>query len=372
MDQTRLSRLRDAMRAAGLDAVFVSSPKNVQYLTGMKPMMEGLVMPFHDPEYFALVQADRCDVLCDGRYINEAKQKAGAAARKLEAPVTPAVIGDKIRELLGGGGKCVGFERDAMLHSDAVALFDHLKDIRWKPFEEVLAGLRVRKSPEEVALLRKAQDVTGDAFEHVVKWIRVGMTERQVALEIENFLRTHSEGNSFHPIVAFGETGCNPHYSPSPTRKLEKGHMVLLDFGGITEGYCGDLTRMLVMGRADARQRDVYGLVLEAQQRCLKGVRAGRTCHELDALCRDFFRENGCGDAFMHGTGHGLGLAIHEDPRIKQTFQNKVEPGMVFTVEPGLYFEGWGGVRIEDVVVVTESGCENLTRAGKELIEVPS
>lgn len=370
MDQVRLGRLREAIRAGGVDAVFVTSPKNVQYLTGLRPMMEGLVMPFHDPEFFALVQADRCDVLCDGRYINEARHKVGAAAQKLEAPLNPGVIGNKIRELLGSGSKHVGFERDAMLHGDAVALIEHLKDYRWKPFEEVLAGLRVRKSPDEVVLLRKAQDVTCDAFEHVARWIRVGMTERQVALEIDNYLRTNSEGNSFHPIVAFGETGCNPHYAPSPTRKLEKGQMVLLDFGGIHDGYCGDLTRMLVMGKADARHKEVYGLVLEAQERCLKGVRAGRTCHELDALCRDFFKEKGCGDAFMHGTGHGLGLAIHEDPRIKQTFQNKVEPGMVFTVEPGLYYQGWGGVRIEDVVVVTEAGCENLTRARKELVEV--
>jgi Xaa-Pro aminopeptidase len=370
MELARVSRCREAMRGLGLDALFVSNPKNVQYLTGIRAMMEGLVMPFHDPEYFVLLQAERCDVLCDGRYINEVRGRGDVGAALLEAPVTPKGIAERIRSLLGAGARVLGYERDAVLYGDGVALMAALEGLEFRPAEALLAGLRVRKTRDEVEKLRRAQAITGQAFEHIAGWIRPGMTERQVALEIDNYLRTHSEGNSFHPIVAFGETGCNPHYAPSPTRRLEKAQMVLLDFGGIHEGYCGDLTRMLVMGRADARQREVYDLVLGAQRRCLEMVRPGLTCEELDAACRNFFRERGCAEAFLHGTGHGVGLAIHEDPRIKSTFKTKVEPGMVFTVEPGLYYAGWGGVRIEDMVVVTESGCENLTTTSKELVEV--
>ena len=370
MDTQRLRRLQDAVRTAGLDALLLTNPKNVLYITGIAPMMEGSVMPFHDPEYFALIQPERCDVLCDGRYIAEIKGRAGFTANLLEAPVSAKVIGDKIKGLLSPSARNIGYESDAMLHRDAIALMEHLPAYTWKPAEQLPADMRVIKSREEIELIRKAQAITGDAFGHMCKTIRVGMTEKQVALAIGNYLREHSEGNSFNPIVAFGETGAFPHYVPSPDRKLQKGQMVLLDFGGIYRGYCGDLTRMLVMGKADARMREVYDMVLAAQQKCLDGLRPGKTCHELDALCRDYFASKGCADAFSHGTGHGVGLAIHEPPTLKRTFQNKVAPGMIVTIEPGLYFSGWGGVRIEDLVVITETGHENLTPTPKKLAEI--
>ena len=370
MNSMRLNKLRDAMKAGGMDAVFVAGPKNVQYVTGLKAMMEGNVQPFNDPEYFAVVQKNRCDVLCDGRYFTEVSGHAGITAQLLKSPVTAKVIGEKVKDLLASGSRTIGYERDGLLYGDATALMGELKGVEWKPAEEILAGLRVRKTPDEIEKIRKAQAITGQAFEHMVTTIRVGMSERDVAFEIDGYLRKHSEGNSFKPIIAFGETGCHPHYTPDANRKLQKGHMVLLDFGAVYDGYCGDMTRMLVMGKADARQKEVYGLVLEAQERCLAGVRPGATCHQLDSLCRDYFVSKGYGDAFMHGTGHGVGLAIHEDPRLKQTFQTVVEPGMVFSVEPGLYFAGWGGVRIEDLVAVTDDGYQNLTTTPKNLVEV--
>lgn len=370
MDPQRLERLRQEMQSAGLDAVFVSNPKNVQYLTGFKAMMPGEVQPIGDPEGFALVRPSDVHLLCDGRYIAGARQLPGVTAQLIESPTGPKIIADKIKELVGAGAKTIGFERDALLYSDAVGLLESSPDVKWQPAEERLAGLRLIKTPEEVELIRKAQAITSDCFEHVVKFIRIGMTERQVALEIGNYLRTQSEGNSFDPIVAFGETSCHPHYLPDRNRILEKGQMVLLDFGSIHEGYCGDMTRMLFMGKADDRQREVYDLVLQAQLRCLGGIKPGVTCHSLDALCRDYFAENGCAEQFAHGTGHGVGLAIHEAPRIKRGIEAKVEPGMVFTVEPGLYYEGWGGVRIEDMIVVTDTGHDNLTTTSKVIVEL--
>lgn len=370
MDPNRITRLRTAMQSAGLDAVFVSSPKNVLYLTGIPPMMEGLVLPLADPEYFALVQADRIDVLCDGRYIGAIQGRKGYTTNLLEAPVSATSIGNRVKGLLTPGVKTLGYEADALLHCDALGLMAAIPSVTWKTCEDMLANLRVIKSREEIELIRKAQAITGQAFEHICKVIRVGMTEKDVALEIGNYLRKNSEGNSFNPIVAFGETGAFPHYVPSPDRVLKAGQMVLTDFGGIWHGYCGDLTRMIAMGKADARMREVYDTVLAAQEKCLAGIAPGKSCHELDALCRDYFASKGCADAFMHGTGHGVGLAIHEDPRIKKTFQNKVAPGMVFTVEPGLYYEGWGGVRIEDMIAVTETGIDNLTTTSKKLVEI--
>ncbi len=370
MNAKRWSNLQNAMQADGLDGLLVANVKNVQYLAGFKTTMPGDVQHFGDPEGFVLIYKGECHLLCDGRYIAGAKQLPGVTAQFISSPTNASVLAAKIKDIVGGRGKTIGFESDALLYCDAVGLFEQAGEFTWKPAEEVLAGLRLIKTAEEVELIRKAQAITSQCFDHVAKWIRPGMTERQVALEIDGYLRVNSEGNSFSPIVAFGETGCNPHYLPSPTRKLERGQMALLDFGSIHEGYCGDMTRMICTGKADARQREVYDLVLQAQLRCLAGIKPGVTCHDLDSLCRDYFRSKSCAEAFMHGTGHGVGLAIHEDPRIKQTFKTPVAPGMVFTVEPGLYYSGWGGVRIEDMIVVTETGYENLTTTSKELLEL--
>lgn len=370
MNAGRLERLGQRMKAEGLDAMFVTNPKNVQYLSSFVSMLPGEVQSFGDPEGFVLVRSGQCHLLCDGRYIAGAQQLPGVTAHQIASPTTAKVIAEAIRQIVGAGDKRIGYERDALLYGDAIALMDALADVSWVPGEGILAGLRVIKTPQEVELIRKAQAITGECFSHMVDFIRLGLTEKEVALEIDNYLRRHSEGNSFSPIVAFGETGCNPHYLPSPDRKLEKGQMVLLDFGSIYQGYCGDMTRMICMGKADGRQREVYDLVLQAQLRCLDGIKPGVTCHALDAICRDYFAEHGCAEQFAHGTGHGVGLAIHENPRLKQGFETKIEPGMVFTVEPGLYYVGWGGVRIEDMVVATETGYDNLTTTSKTLVEL--
>jgi len=370
MNAARLEKLQRRMQEQGLDAVFVTNPKNVQYLTGFMSMMPGEVQPFGDPEGIVVVHAGQCHLLCDGRYIAGARKLAGATAHEIASPTSARVLAEAMTGIVGAGKKRIGYERDALLYGDAVALMECLPDVVWSPAEEVLAALRVIKTAEEVELLRRAQAITGECFDHMVSFLRVGLSEREVALEIDNYLRRNSEGNSFDPIVAFGETGCNPHYLPSPQRKLEKGQLVLLDFGSIHNGYCGDMTRMVCMGKADGRQREVYDLVLQAQLRCLDGIKPGATCHALDALCRDYFAERGCAEQFAHGTGHGVGLAIHEDPRIKKGFETKIEPGMVFTVEPGLYYVGWGGVRIEDMIVVTETGYDNLTTTPKALVEL--
>jgi len=370
MDALRIKRVREAMRKAGLEAVFVTNPKNVKYLTGFKTMLPGEVQSFGDPEGFALIHKNRCDFLCDGRYIDGARQLPGVSAQLLDMPVNAKTIAARVKGLLPRGAKRVGFERNAVLYSDGLELAKYLKGVRLKPAEGLFAELRECKTPGEVKMIRKAQAITSDCFDHMLKFIRLGMSEREVALEIDKFMRTNSEGNSFDPIVAFGETSCQPHYVPDAKRKLKKGQMVLLDFGAVYNGYCGDMTRMVFMGKADARYRKVYNLVLEAQLKCLAAVKPGRTGHELDMIVRDTFQKNGCLENFLHGTGHGVGLAIHEDPRIKKGFKTRVEPGMAFSVEPGLYYSGWGGVRIEDLVVVTKTGRENITRTTKKLIEL--
>ncbi|MBX3394632.1 MAG: aminopeptidase P family protein [Phycisphaerae bacterium] len=370
MISMRHERLSQAMVQAGLDALFISNPKNVLYLSGFHATMPGEVQSVGDPEAFVLAYRGEIHLLCDGRYIAGAGELNGITPHRIESPTTPKIIADELLRILGPATKVLGYEPDALIHSDAVALLACLGTLECRPAGDIMTGLRMIKTAQEIAELRQAQAITGACFEHVAGRIRVGMSERDVAFEIDTYLRKHSEGNSFSPIVAFGETSARPHYSPNSNRKLESGHLVLLDFGAVHHGYCGDLTRMLVMGKASSRHREVYDLVLKAQLRCLAGIKPGMSWQDIDALCRDYFRDHGCADAFMHGTGHGVGLAIHEPPRLKQTFQEKIAPGMVFTIEPGLYFVGWGGVRIEDMVVATQTGIENLTTTSKELLEV--
>lgn len=370
MDTTRLNRLQQAMSGAGLDAIFITNPKNVNYYSGFHTSMPGEVQSVGDPEGFVVAYKGEVHLLCDGRYIAGAQELKGVSPHRIDSPTTPKVVADGIRAIIGDGRKTIGFEPDAMLYSDALGVLECLSDMQMKPAGDLLSEIRTIKSKAEVDLIREAQKITGACFDHVVKQIRVGVSERDIAFEIDTFLRRHSEGSSFSPIVAFGETSSRPHYGPDASRKLEKDQLVLLDFGAVHHGYCGDMTRMVVMGKASERHKEVYELVLQAQLRCLNGIKPGMACREVDALCRDYFREKGCVEAFMHGTGHGVGLAIHENPRIKPTFQQHIASGMVFTVEPGLYYPGWGGVRIEDMVSITESGYENLTTTPKTLLEL--
>jgi Xaa-Pro aminopeptidase len=371
MNSNLLKSVKLKMKDAGLDAIFVSNPRNVKYLTGFKTTLPGDVQSFSDPEGFVLVHSQRVDFLCDGRYINVARQIPGVTAQLLETPLNPARIGAKVRELLPEGAKNLGFERDAVTHADAVEFLGSLGGLAIEPAESIFVDIRLRKSPEEIALLRTAEKITSDCYRHAVKAIRAGMSERDLALEIDNYLRSKSDGCSFETIVAFGETACNPHYVPDPKRKLKKGQLVLMDLGSIYQGYCGDMTRVVCFGKADARQREVYDIVLEAQLAGLSMVRPGAKAHDIDMAVRGVFEKHNCLDRFLHGTGHGIGLAVHEPPWIKHGFDTVIEPGMAFSVEPGLYYPGWGGVRIEDLVVVTDSGHENITKAPKKgLVEV--
>lgn len=368
--QTRVQRLRESMKAAGLDAMFVSAPLNVYYLSDFRCRSWSLCQPLNDPEGFVVVEPDRVTFLCDDRYDPSAARKAGFDHGRIAAPAGAANIAAELKRLCRPSWKALGFEAASLLHADAVGLMEALPDVRWKPADELLVRQRIIKDAAELDLLRRAARVTDEAYAHAVKTLRVGMSEADLAGEINHYLRTHSEGLAFDTIVAFGPAAAAPHYHPDPSHKLKKGDLVLMDFGGVVEGYHGDMTRVVFMGRADARQREVYEAVLGAQEACLKGLRAGMTEEAGDALARGYLERKGMADRFIHGTGHGVGLAIHEPPRLKTSFTTVLEPGMVVTVEPGLYYEGWGGVRIEDVAIITKDGIENITRSPKQLTEI--
>lgn len=367
----RLQRLKASMRDRGLDALFVSQPQNVYYLTGFRCRSWNLCQPLGDPEGFVLVEPERLTFLCDDRYDPSAAKAAGADHVRITSPPGVDALARELKTLLDRRGLSLGFEPSGLLHADAVGLIAATDPLRWQPADDLLMNQRILKDRAELDLLREAARVTDAACAHVVGRLRLGMSEHDVADEIGNYLRRNSEGLAFDTIVAFDAAAAAPHYHPSRQNKTRKGSLVLMDFGGVWEGYHGDLTRCAFMGKADGRQREIYEHVLQSQQAGLAGIRPGLTEGQADAFCRDYFSRYRLADRFIHGTGHGVGLAIHEPPRLKQSLTTPLAAGMVVTVEPGLYIEGWGGIRIEDVVIVTDSGSENITHAPKQLMEIP-
>jgi Xaa-Pro aminopeptidase len=242
--------------------------------------------------------------------------------------------------------------------------------------EGIVERARARKDDYEIATLREAARRLSRVAEHVITDVRAGQTERELAMAIDQRIRLAGFSKpAFDTIVAAGPNAAIPHARPGE-RTLTEGDLVVLDFGGVYDSYCVDLTRTVSVGRAGARARDVYAAVLEAHDLAIAAVAPGRSRFDIDAAARDALGARGLGEAFGHGTGHGLGIEVHEDPRISRRrpdvdpYDAPVETGMVFTIEPGAYLPGWGGVRIEDDVLVTDAGVEVLTGVTTDLIEV--
>lgn len=367
----RISRLRDAMKQRGLDGYLVTHPLNVYYLTNFRATMWNVVQPLDDPEGSLLVEPQRLTFLCDGRYDPTPARAAGAEHAEVKSPGGLRKIAEIVADRTKNRVRRLGFEAGALLHADALALMEAIPHVEWTRADELLTEMRIRKDAEEQKLLEQAAAITDGAYAHALKNMTLGMSEHDLADVINSYLRKHSEGISFNTIVGFGATAAAPHYEPSYDRKLEKGHLVLMDCGSVYKGYMGDMTRMAVIGKATDKMKKLYAIVLEAQKAVLNGLRPNMRGHDADKLARDVFEKHGVLDKYLHGTGHGIGLAIHEPPRLKQTFENPLAPGTVFSVEPGLYEEGWGGIRIEDIVIMQESGPKNITHSPKdELIEV--
>ena len=233
-----------------------------------------------------------------------------------------------------------------------------------------LDALRQVKDADEIALIRRACAIADEGFAHIIRYIQPGMTEMEVAAELEHYMRTlGSERPAFQTIIASGVRGSLPHGVASD-RVIARGELVTMDFGAVCAGYHSDITRTICVGRADARQREIYDAVLSAQMRALAALRPGVTGIEVDRVARDSLAEKNFEQYFGHGLGHSLGLEIHEEPRLSKAGKHIMQPNMLITDEPGVYIPGWGGIRIEDTVLITADGSEPLTRAPKEFIEI--
>jgi len=358
----RHAALAALLEAEGLDALLVTSRPNIRYLSG-----------FSGSAGVAVATRRELLVVTDFRYDEQAHQQCGAAAR---VEIEGASVWDRLFKELPSLGTLgvVGFEAHALSVKDAERLSlagGPAAAWRWKPAGELVERLRARKDPDEVAAIRAAAALAGEALHETLAAVRPGQTELEIAGLLEGALRRHgSEAHPFATIVATGPRTALPHAHTS-RRAVAAGEWLLLDFGAVVDGYCADVTRTVVVGaRATESQRALYELVAGAQRRAREGVRAGMSGREADALARDPIEARGFGAAFGHSTGHGLGLEVHEAPRLARTATDPLPESAVVTVEPGVYVPGHGGVRIEDDVHLSADGPVLLTDGRTDLVEL--
>lgn len=352
----RQGALRRSLEAAGLDALLVTHLPNVRYLTG-----------FTGSAGVLLVQPGRTVLVTDFRYESQAAQEVGNAAA---VEIDRSSVWERLRRVLEHRPvDALGIEASAVTVRDAERISERTRG-RVVPTTELVESLRVEKDVEEVDAIRAAADLAHAALAEVLPTVRAGERELDVAARLEAALRRRgSEWHPFQTIVASGPRSALPH-ARTTAREIARGEWLLLDFGAQVDGYCADLTRTVAVGRADERQREVYEIVRAAQRRARDGLRVGMTGREADALAREPIAARGYGDAFGHSLGHGLGLEVHEAPRLAATADAPLPCGAVVTVEPGIYLPGWGGVRLEDDVYLGPDGPELLSDGRTELIEL--
>jgi len=345
---TQLAELRAAMGRAGVDALWVSDPANVRAVSGFSSGKDGKV----------LVTPEGAVLYTDGRYTVQAQEESRLEAHIARPPETYQDAAGRVKDLR------TGFEAEHLTVAGLEALREHW-DTTLTPTRGLVEGLRRVKAPEELEAIREAQALADRVFGEVRPMIQAGVRELDVALKLELGLRRAGAEVGFDVIVASGPRGAMPHGVASE-KVIEDGDLVTIDFGARVRGYHSDMTRTVAVGRPTDELRRVYNAVLEAEEAAVAAVKPGVRAEDLDTLARGILERHGLLEAFAHSLGHGVGLNIHEGPGLRKGSEDVLESGMVITVEPGAYLPGVGGVRIEDLVLVTEAGYEVLSHTPKE------
>ncbi|MBR2875519.1 MAG: aminopeptidase P family protein [Clostridia bacterium] len=338
------------------DAIIITSPENRRYFTGFKSSDGFLVITYDESLFFT-----------DSRYIEAAKKQITVCETVLlkRASETIAPV------LKEKGIKKIFFETEHLTVSE----FNNFKNIfnfceveACEDLDGIIDFLRAVKTPEEVDCIKKAQQIAEEAFSHILKFIKVGVTEKEIALELDFYMLSHgAEAVSFETIAVSGKNSSMPHGVPTD-KKIESGDFITMDFGAVYNGYHSDMTRTVIVGQPSKKQKEIYETVLKAQRNALNALKAGVPCAKADKAARSIINDAGYKDCFGHGTGHGVGIEIHEIPTLSPASVFTLEKGNVVTVEPGIYIPGEFGVRIEDMALITEDGFINLTNCEKELI----
>lgn len=349
----KLKKLRQALQQADLPALLVTSAHSRRYLTG-----------FTGTAGVAVITANEAFFITDFRYTEQANdQIEGYEIIEQKTTLIEAVaqlVEDKQLTKLG-------FEQDAMTYAEYDRYANALK-AELVPTSGLVEKIRLIKTEDELTIIKQACKIADDAYEHILTFIKPGMTELEVSNELEFFMRKQgATSSSFNIIVASGTRSALPH-GVATDKVIESGDFVTLDFGAYYNGYVSDVTRTLAVGQPSDKLKEIYQVVLDSQLLALEKIKPGMTGKEADAISRDYIASKGYGEAFGHSLGHGIGLEVHEGPGLSSRSDVVLEPGMVITIEPGIYLPGIGGVRIEDDALVTETGVEKLTHTSKELV----
>lgn len=350
-------KVQDIIKKLDLDAILISNGNNMRYISG-----------FAGETGYVYISGSRHAVITDFRYTIQAELEAEGyevitiGGNGYEEAINDLLQSDQVNRL--------GFEAEDLLYSKYQGLRDKLRVAELVPTNDEITRLRRIKTPKELEYIRRAEEIGDRVFSDMLNFIKPGMTELEIAARIEYLLKLYGgQRTSFSAIVASGINSSMPHAVPT-MKKIENGDFLTMDFGCVYEGYCSDMTRTIVIGKASEKQKEIYSLVLEAQLAALGLIRAGLKGKEVDKVARDIIYGAGYEGCFGHGLGHSVGLYIHENPRLSQAEEEVLQVGMTETVEPGIYVKGFGGVRIEDLVAVTENGCDNFTHSEKKLIEL--
>ncbi len=354
----RMTRLRDALD--DLDALLVTRLVNIRYLTGFTGSAARL-----------LVGADQSLFVTDGRYRDQATDQLRAAGVDAEIIIGATAADQRaalVRATASAGAHRIGLEADGVTWAEQRTLADAFAGLELVPTDGIVDALRMVKEPGEVARIRAACAIADDALGELLPSLASGPTEREFALRLEFGMRERgASGVSFESIVGSGPNGAQPHARPSD-RPIGRGELVVIDFGCIVDGYCSDMTRTVSVGEPSAEARQVWETVARSQAAGCAATVVGADCADVDQASRAVIEAAGWGETFLHGTGHGVGLEIHEAPRVASTATGTLAVGHVVTVEPGVYLPGVGGVRIEDTLVVTPDGPVALTEFPKQLV----
>jgi Xaa-Pro aminopeptidase len=352
--QNRLDDLRKKIRKAKLDAVLVTKRENYMYFSG-----------FTGTSAWLVISENEAVLVTDFRYTEQAEKQATA----FQISTYKGSLIKGLNDVIGSMKvETLGFE-------DTNLTFDKYTDFKAKlnikelvPLGGILEEARVIKDSHELELIKKAVIIADETFEYILGFIKPGIAEVELAAEMEYFMHKRgAAGASFETIVASGKRSSMPHGVASE-KKLEIGDAITFDYGALYSGYCSDMTRTVFLGKPDDRLKEIYNIVLDAQLVSSKGVKKGVNGKDIDKIARDIISAKGYGENFGHGLGHGVGLEIHEEPRLSMTADKALKNGMVVTVEPGIYIDGFGGVRIEDMLVVNDEDPLVLTSSTKEMI----
>lgn len=349
----KLAKLRESLLEKGLDAILITNEYNRRYMTG-----------FTGTAGVAIVSKDDAVFITDFRYTEQAAEQV-KDFRIVQH--TGTIITEVAAQAEAMNVKTLGFEKEAMTYG-MYELYNKEVKADFLSVSGLIEKIRLIKTEQEINIIKVACEIADHAFTHILDFIKPGRTELEVSNELEFFMRKQgATSSSFDIIVASGVRSALPH-GVATDKIIEKGDFVTLDFGALYNGYISDITRTVAVGQPSEKLVEMYNVVLESQLLALEKVGPGMTGIEADAVARDYLKSKGYGEAFGHSTGHGIGLEVHEGPGLSFRSETILEPGMAVTIEPGVYLPGIGGVRIEDDILITETGNEKLTHSTKELI----